>query len=342
MQATAQKVFRRPRVLSTFVSPKKRVFLLGGAAWKMPPLLEQSLGMAFRAANALAWKLKILLNYEKDWKKRMLLTYDKRKLETLLAHQFDDEMVPHAVFLTKASIRQLSLIYSKESSYFAAFRWENSVLASYYKNFLEPKLRNEIHFKASQWSDAPLLADAAGFYRRDPQNELRAEGTVFPQPFVHDALDQRRLYDLVPTGSFLVLGFDQSPKDRLNLSSCVDCVFLNVRREDTFDENDDVLQIREGGDTSVLTDWRQHFGNPDFVIVKPDCYVFAAIPASEYDSAINDLLSQLGFDHCVPQDRLKRRRRKSHNYADVFCGIDNHIESAFAFSLCGTGATASS
>mmetsp|Transcript_34112 Transcript_34112/g.109459 ORF Transcript_34112/g.109459 Transcript_34112/m.109459 type:complete len:429 (-) Transcript_34112:322-1608(-) len=346
-RATSVKLFKRSRVLSTFVSPKRRVFLVGGSAWKMPPLLEQSLGMAYRAANSLGWKLKVMLDYEKNWKRRMLLTYDKTKLEKLLASQFDDEIVPHAVFLTKASIRQLNLIYSVDSSIFSAFRWENSILASYYKDFLKPKLENEIHFKASQWSDSPMAISSFGGWHRPSgaTSEARragAQGTVFPQPFVLEpAGTNKRLYDLVPNGSFLVLGFDQAPKDRLNFASCLDSVFLNVRLEETFDDDDDVLQIKElptGGVDSILTDWRTHFDWPDFVIVKPDKYVFAAVKATEYDAAINDLLQQLGFDHCVPQDRLRRGKKNSRrkNYADVFCGIDDHIESAFAFTLCGT------
>jgi len=127
-RCTASKL-TKSRVLSTFVSPKRRVFLEGNAAWKMPFLLEQSLGMAFRAANALAWKLNVLLNYEKNWKRRMLLTYDKTKLETLLANQFDDQVVPHAIFLTKASIQQLSLFYSpkKPSLFDFTGSWETSV-----------------------------------------------------------------------------------------------------------------------------------------------------------------------------------------------------------------------
>ncbi|MEM7348670.1 MAG: bifunctional 3-(3-hydroxy-phenyl)propionate/3-hydroxycinnamic acid hydroxylase [Chloroflexota bacterium] len=241
-----------------------RVFLAGDAAHQMPPFAGQGMCSGLRDVHNLSWKLAaVLAGHAPDsW------------LDT-----YQEERRPHVTRMTRGTMLLGNLIQTRHP--LRAFLRD-----TLFKTILRiPTIFGRI---AKFTLRSPDLK--SGLLGHDGS---KAAGTFFIQPYVLLETGESVLLDEVMGTGFAVLGLNQDPQSVLNTAdfefgSTISTTFIQVATTPSPDSASDGTIIVTDGEGHLAT-WFQQY-QADFVVVRPDRYVFGAYKMSNIKESAIELL----------------------------------------------------
>lgn len=245
-----------------------RVFIAGDAAHQMPPFAGQGMCSGIRDVHNLSWKLMLVLaNIASD---------------TIL-DSYEEERVPHVTRMTRGSMLLGSLIQTRNPI-------RAMVRDLLFKTILRiPKLFSRLaHYTLRPPS---LTSGLLG-------GEVRAaKGSLFIQPLVRTETGETLLLDEILDTGFAIIGKDQDPQAvintaSLNLGDALSITFVQVVAlgNQPKDQKPGTRYIEDI--EGKLTEWFQQ-NQAQFVIVRPDRYVFGAYTNKGISQAARELLGSL-------------------------------------------------
>lgn len=260
----------------------RRVFLAGDAAHMTPQFIGQGMNAGVRDAHNLGWKLHAVLNGMAS--DRLLDTYET-------------ERRPHVTAMIREAVR-LKEFVSVSNPWIAALR---NVLARVVLRlpFVGPFILR------ADFIPKPIYRRGAylGLRRR---RRSGPEGALMPQPAVRTSDGLRCRLDDVLTADFVLLGADTDPRAALEADHRAWCDSNGTQFAVMYPWGGrpygDVAQcwpkdLIELEDVSgVWFDWLNAGGarKGSVVILRPDRFVFAVVPAAKLDAAIAQLQLALG------------------------------------------------
>ena len=235
----------------------RRVFIAGDAAHQMPPFAGQGMCSGLRDAHNLSWKLGLVLAGQAD---------------DGLLDSYEMERKPHVTRMTQGAMFLGNLVQTQNP------------LRAWLRDFLFRTL-----FKIPA-----VFGRIARFALRPPDLKTTLDGgtikdvvgTYFIQPKITDGAGTVQLLDERLGPNIAVLGMGHDPTTYLQpLLDHLPICCLEV-----VDSSPSAKQI--GDHTGALGQWfRQH--KADFVIIRPDRFVYGAYTLENILDAINELSSHL-------------------------------------------------
>ena len=247
---------------------KGRVLLLGDSAHQMPPFLGQGMASGIRDAHNVAWKLQMVLHGLAD--ESILESYQK-------------ERYPHVENIVKQAIEFGKIIQISDQK-IADFR-DN--LFKFLNNI--PNISTALH--EIERGKSPI-----GHGIHDSENNPLL-GLLFIQPEVQTITHKMvRLDDLLDS-QFALIGLNQDPQQMIHSSKKVIFEKLNVKYVNVMTEDAQVEQMTS--DTLVikdrqnlLTQWFEK-NQIDFVLLRPDHYIYGMYRSDQIDDLIQSLQQHL-------------------------------------------------
>ncbi len=247
-----------------------RVFLAGDSAHQMPPFAGQGMCSGLRDAHNLSWKLALVL---------------QGKADEALLDTYQIERLPHVGRMTRGTMLLGRLIQTR------------SQIRAFFRDIL---------FKTIL-GIPQIFGKLAHFTLRSPDLQAgiigstihKARGTYMIQPLVqgHNGT-VTRLDDLMGP-NFTILGRNQARPQALKqtnqpTNTIIPAHYFNVVPSNSALTNptnsDDVVIDSEGN----LADWFSQ-NQADFVIIRPDRYIFGAYKAGDFDQALIELKQALSL-----------------------------------------------
>ena len=232
---------------------EKHIFLAGDAAQMMPPFLGQGLCSGLRDAHNLAWKLDAVLAKKAD--------------ETILK-SYEQERNAHAEALIKGAITLGNIIQTK-----------NKTLA-FLRNFVL-KIANKIPnikplIRAAILKKKPLKKGFLG------TNWPQLIGRMFPQPKVLNKEGEKLYLDAFLNDNFVLFLQKNTITSTPNITFLKEKIDLKI-----VTLNKDFLDFE-----NILTNW---FSSQkiDFVVIRPDKYIYDAGRLYALEKVMQDLQEQL-------------------------------------------------
>lgn len=262
-----------------------RVLLAGDAAHMTPQFMGQGMSSGIRDAANLEWKLDAVLSHGAD--PHILDTYQS-------------ERAPHAKEMIDVSVLQRDFVSLSDprKAKLRNLAVTTGLALPYVRDYL-----HEAKFK-------PKPAYRPGSYLGTPRRRRRGpEGRLMPQPTVRTYEGRHaKLDDLLGDG-FAVLGIECDPTAYLRapdrealerLGTPTLALFpLGGRQQGqrvATSRIDPAVTEVEDLDGTLLTWLRRAGVRPgDVVVVRPDKYVFAVVPAARIGTAATWLVSELGL-----------------------------------------------
>lgn len=236
-----------------------RIFLAGDAAHLTPPFAGQGMNSGVRDATNLAWKLAAVVNQE---------------LPASVLETYEQERKPHAWALIKMALR-IGKFMQPKSRLSAAFNQTALRLAC-----LVPTARDYI----LQLKFKPKPRFEKGLFVKDTTaSPLMQAGQLLPQPLVETASQKLVLLDEVLGSGFCVIEWANASPVQVPANVKTHRIRLLRRSEDFLPEhlNDRDTVVRDWQDTlSPILD----ASRASAVVLRPDRYVFAFIPAAQTSS----------------------------------------------------------
>ncbi|NVE01261.1 bifunctional 3-(3-hydroxy-phenyl)propionate/3-hydroxycinnamic acid hydroxylase [Massilia sp. BJB1822] len=261
-----------------------RVFLAGDAAHMTPQFMGQGMSSGIRDAYNLAWKLDAVLRQQADM--ALLDTYER-------------ERKPHAKEMIDVSIRMKDFV--SESRPLAAALRNLTVRVLLHT----PVLRN--YLREGRFKPPPTYVDGSylGLLRR---SRKAPEGRPVLQPTVRSYDGKRLLLDEVLGEGFAVLGFNTDPAGAMTLQQRTGFLDGGVRfvtvyplghrpqgyRNVAHHAPPGVCEIEDiNGD---LVAWLKAVGvrKGGTLLIRPDKFVYAHVPAARVAATLNALFIQIG------------------------------------------------
>ncbi len=245
----------------------RRIFLVGDAAHLTPPFAGQGMNSGIRDAHNLSWKLAAVI--QGNLGQRLLETYEQERRNhawemILLALRMGKVMMPRSpwnAFCLQAGFRMLSLVPSARN-YFA-----------------------EMKYKPKPRFDAGFLA------RESNRGASSLIGRLFPQPVVRGA-DRECLLDEFLGNGFALLSLPQTPPSVFDRLPSDLWPPLHPQRVAVCPAGDSTPA--PAGVTSVSEvdgEFSKSVRNlpPGLVLIRPDRYVAAFLPAETLASGIREV-----------------------------------------------------
>ncbi len=239
-----------------------RIFIAGDAAHQMPPFAGQGMCSGLRDVQNLSWKLNLVLQEVAD--------------EALL-DSYEAERKPHVTHMTKGTMFLGNLVQT-----------QNPI-----RGWLRDLLFQTV-FKI------PALFDRiARFALRPPdlQTTLRGGanhnlvGTYFPQPEVTDGSGNVNLLDELLGSDFAILGLGHDPAPYFsNFQKGFPLRFIDI--QPIAQSEFGIPTVRIHDHLGKLTAWFVEH-NVEFVILRPDRFIFGAYKAETIYKAHRELSTQL-------------------------------------------------
>ncbi|MEM7034733.1 MAG: bifunctional 3-(3-hydroxy-phenyl)propionate/3-hydroxycinnamic acid hydroxylase [Chloroflexota bacterium] len=246
----------------------RRGFIAGDAAHQMPPFAGQGMCSGIRDVHNLSWKLALVLS---------------GIASASLLDTYDQERIPHVTRMTRGTMLLGNLIQTK-----------NPVRA----------LIRDVLFKTIL-RIPKVFGKLAHFTLRSPnlkQGVLGGEfpdiaGTLFAQPPIQTEKQETVLLDEVLGTHIAILGFQQNPDVWRNIihsksETAIPLTLIQVADNDSRDTTPTPGVTYIYDISGVLKSWFQNSG-ADFVIVRPDRYVFGAYASSGIVKAVDELQVKL-------------------------------------------------
>jgi 3-(3-hydroxy-phenyl)propionate hydroxylase len=242
-----------------------RTFLAGDAAHMMPPFMGQGLVSGLRDAANLAWKLARVIH--------------GRAPEALL-DTYEQERGPHVRTMLDATVR-LGYVFQARNTPTALLR--DTVLRGLQRIPSVRRFVEGFRFKPPPSIEEGWLLGG----RRSGRHAL--EGSYFPQPRVRLATGEERLLDDALGTGFAVLSRKNSPAAEAAQQLARELGGTSVT---VVPAGLSVTDARGVGDyTGRLAEWFTRHG-VDVVVVRPDRFVFGAVPLAR----LQELRTALGVD----------------------------------------------
>jgi 3-(3-hydroxy-phenyl)propionate hydroxylase len=261
---------------------KDRVFLAGDAAHMTPQFIGQGMNAGVRDAYNLAWKLDAVLRGRADAK---------------LLDTYQSERRPHVHDMIKTAVDMKSFV-SVANPLLGALRNVTTKIA-----LATPVLGKFI--QSGAFIPQPFYEN--GKYFGNPRvRKNDAAGRWLPQPDIRNAHGKSQKLDELLGNGFTLLGLGIDPRQGLSKGSLAiwDSQTTNFiaaypfggRPQGSVSHAAPIgLQIAEDL-TGELFQWlkKHHAKLGDIVIVRPDRFVFAVVPAEHIEQATQNLTNQLG------------------------------------------------
>lgn len=259
----------------------RRVLLAGDAAHMTPQFIGQGMNAGVRDAFNLGWKLHAVL--------RGLAS--ERLLDT-----YESERRPHVTAMIREAVRMKDLV-SLQSRGAAWMR--NLTLRVIVRLPVLGRM-----FTRGELIPKPIYAQ--GSYFGLPRRWRGPEGTLMPQPPVRGPDGRRHRFDDCIGAGFFMLGIGVDPRAHLSASDRFWCGRLGVRLATLYGWGErpqsatdpvwpaDLLELEDV--TGQWHDWlrKRRVGPGSVLVVRPDRFVFAAVPAAGLGTALDALRAQLG------------------------------------------------
>ena len=248
-----------------------RVFIAGDAAHQMPPFAGQGMCSGLRDAHNLSWKLDMVL---------------ADRAEDALLDSYELERKPHVTRMTKGAMFLGNLVQTPN----LVRAWLRDLL--FRTIFRVPAIFGRI----ARFALLPptLKTTLCGGTIKE------VVGTYFIQPEVSDAAGNIRLLDTLFGSTMAVVGMGLDPKPYFQSLNhklplcCLEIVSERLHKEGARHEAQETAQIFDH--TGQLALWfAQH--KVDFVVVRPDRFVFGAYSLDNVSDAVDELSAQLRLCH---------------------------------------------
>ncbi len=229
------------------------VFLAGDAAHQMPPYIGQGMCAGFRDVANLGWKLKLVLQHQVD--ANILTSYPQ-------------ERIPHARFIMFVT------------------RWVGRLFTTHWTLLI----KTMASVVPKQWRkvEVPPQKLKKGLFGKN----RRLRGHIFPQMRVH-YLQKKCLIDDCLGDGFNILGLNHSPTDYLPEATIDDLKRLGTQFHKIVTTNtephEDVPWIHDHNE-KYQTWFRKH--RIDFVIIRPDRYIYDAVKTNKLHQTSQHLCQQ--------------------------------------------------
>lgn len=265
----------------------RRVLLAGDAAHMTPQFIGQGMNAGVRDAFNLGWKLHAVLRGQ--------------ACEGLL-DTYESERRPHVKAMIREAVRIKNLVSLQSRS------------AAWLRNLtLRGILRLPVlgrMFTRGELIPKPVYAQ--GSYFGLPRRWRRPEGTLIPQPPVRGPDGRRHRFDDCIGAGFFMLGIGVDPRAHLSASDKSWCGRLGMRLATLYAWgerpqgaiapvwSEDWLELEDV--TGQWHDWlrKRRVDSGNVLVVRPDRFVFAAVPATELGTALDALRAQLGASDRQP------------------------------------------
>lgn len=264
---------------------ERRVLLAGDAAHMTPQFMGQGMSSGIRDAHALAWRLDAVLN---------------RGASDRILDSYGTERAPHAKAMIDVSVQMRDFVSLQHP---VAAKLRNGFVMTALRT---PKVRDFFH--EMRFKPGPVYV--AGSFLGQPRTGRRgAQGRLFPQPTVRTYDGRHERFDDLTGSGFALVGIEcdptayLSPLDRgaweaVGLRTLV--LYALGRRPQGMERANSRIGngVVEVEDLHALTTpWLQrHAVRPgDVVVLRPDGYVFAVVPAARIGTATAWLRSELGL-----------------------------------------------
>lgn len=259
----------------------RRVLLAGDAAHMTPQFIGQGMNAGVRDAFNLGWKLHAVL--------RGLAS--ERLLDT-----YESERRPHVTAMIREAVRIKDLVSLRSRG---AAWVRNLTLGAIVRLPVLGRL-----FTRGELVPKPIYAQ--GSYFGLPRRWRGPEGTLMPQPPVRGPDGRRHRFDDCIGAGFFMLGIGVDPRAHLSASDRAWCDRLGMRLATLYTWGErpqgaidpvwpkDLLELEDV--TGQWHDWlrRRRVGPGSVLVVRPDRFVCAAVPAAELGTALDALRAQLG------------------------------------------------
>ncbi|MED1792752.1 bifunctional 3-(3-hydroxy-phenyl)propionate/3-hydroxycinnamic acid hydroxylase [Brevibacillus nitrificans] len=250
---------------------KGRVFLLGDTAHQMPPFLGQGLSSGMRDAHNLVWKLSMVLKGQAD--EKILDTYQT-------------ERYPHVAGIIEKAVKLGKIIQISDQK-LADLRDE------LFRNLHDfPNVSEALH--GLERSSFPI-----GKGVHDAKASV-STGMLFIQPQVEKKDGEMVLFDEVACSRFILLGIKRDPLAAAESVDCTELARLSVKSIMVVESDEAASgEVKAHPETGVIVDregkiaaWC-HEHEVDYVLLRPDRYVFGACRAGELNALMISLVGAL-------------------------------------------------
>lgn len=225
-------------------------FLAGDAAHQMPPYIGQGMCAGFRDVANLAWKLKLVL---------------KHQINPIILASYPKERIPHVHFVMFVT------------------RWVGRLFISRWTLMIKALAK----VTPQKWRkvQVPPQKLKKGLFGKN----RRLRGHIFPQHEINYLDIGCKLDDSLSDG-FNILGFTHSPTDYLSDENLKYLKGINTYFYKIVTSNTEPYT-----DVPWIHDYEQHYqkwfrkNRVDFVIIRPDRYIYDAVKITELDKAVQRL-----------------------------------------------------
>jgi 3-(3-hydroxy-phenyl)propionate hydroxylase len=262
-----------------------RVLLAGDAGHMTPQFMGQGMSSGIRDAHGLAWRLDAVMN---------------RGASDRILDSYGSERAPHAKAMIDISVQMRDFVSLQHP---VGAKLRNAFVITALRT---PKVRD--YFHEMRFKPGPAF-EAGSFLGQPRGGRSGAQGRLFPQPTVR-TIDGRheRLDDLTGAG-FALIGIECDPTaylpqrdlaswDRVGLRTLV--LYDLGHRPQGMDRSGSrigpgVIEVEDLH--GIAFPWTKRHGirKGDVVVLRPDGYVFAVVPASRVCTATAWLSSELGL-----------------------------------------------
>lgn len=260
-----------------------RVLLAGDAAHMTPQFIGQGMNAGVRDAYNLGWKLSAVLDGLAS--ERLLDTYES-------------ERRPHAEAMIREGVRMKDFV-SVSRPWLASLR--NGIARTALRlPVVGPYLKRGDHI--------PKPAYRRGGYFGLPRRRLFGpEGRLMPQPMVRASDGRRRRLDDALGGGFILLGAGVDPRASLSGAERAWCHAMGIRSAvmypwggRPFGNNVEQLWLEDLVELEDISgDWFRWLRKGgakagSVVLLRPDRFVFGAVPAARLSQTVRQLRGALG------------------------------------------------
>lgn len=235
-----------------------RVFIAGDAAHQMPPFAGQGMCSGLRDVHNLSWKLHLVL---------------ASLANEALLDSYEQERKPHVTRMTRGTMFLGNLVQTR------------SQLQAFLRDFL---------FKTILRIPA-VFGRLARFALRAPNLQTSLQGgdkkglvgTYFIQPLVRQRSGEVVMLDDVLGNGFAIVGCQLSPFNSETNDGAVPFQFVRVvLQPDALEEAEETTAVYD--EEGVLEAWFADTG-VDFVVIRPDRYVFGGYTAQSAGQIMKEL-----------------------------------------------------
>ena len=254
---------------------ERRIFIAGDAAHQMPPFAGQGMCSGLRDVHNLSWKLGLVLNGSAD---------------DALLDSYESERKPHVTRMTKGTMFLGNLVQTQNP----IRAWIRDLL--FQTIFKIPAIFGRIAQYALR--PPPLQTKLRGGKLGD------LVGTYFIQPVVKDEAGNILLLDQLLGPNFAILGVGHDPAAHIHpvdQSLPLRAAQIVQRRDKSAKAEKptpiaQTLQIEDH--TGTLTAWFAE-KKIDFILLRPDRFVFGAYTVDNISTAVAELSTHLNLRHKI-------------------------------------------